>query len=51
MHLCPLRFFLSLFNRILSTVEDAYRPMILWHIDPLLGNGHKISNYTSAVVK
>jgi hypothetical protein len=25
--------------------------MILWHIDPLLGNNHEISKYTTAVTE
>jgi hypothetical protein len=25
--------------------------LILWHVDPLLGNNRKISNYTTAVAK
>jgi hypothetical protein len=24
---------------------------ILWHVDPLLGDDHEISNYTTAVTK
>jgi hypothetical protein len=24
---------------------------ILWHVDPLLGNGEEVSNYTRAVAK
>jgi hypothetical protein len=25
--------------------------LILWHVDPLLGNDHEIGNYTTAVAK
>jgi hypothetical protein len=25
--------------------------IILWHVDPLLGNDHEISNYTAAIAK
>jgi hypothetical protein len=37
---------------------DRYRPhykilaiCMLWHVDPLLGNDHEISGYTTAVAK
>jgi hypothetical protein len=28
-----------------------YSPIILWYVDQLLGNDHKISNYTRVVAK
>jgi hypothetical protein len=30
---------------------DHKRAFILWHVDPLLGNDHETSNYTTAVAK
>jgi hypothetical protein len=36
-------YFIILFNDALS--------IILWHVDPLLGNDREISNYTTAVTK
>jgi hypothetical protein len=35
----------------LDVSDGKITPKILWHIDPLLGNGHEISKYTTTVTE
>jgi hypothetical protein len=41
-------------ERITVTAVRTSNPiyvLILWHVDPLLGNGREISDYTTAVTR
>jgi hypothetical protein len=46
-----VRIFLGKEMKTIQTSDDRTYSRKLCHVDPLLGNDHEISNYTTAVAK